>query len=138
MNPESTILRTVARFAVPLTILASILVFFQGHNLPGGGFIGGVLAAAAGATYLLAFGIERAGAVAWWRLAVVGLAISLASGIVPWVLESGFLNHALWHFDVPLLGEIHFSSATFFDLGVYLIVVGTLMTIFVELGLEAR
>lgn len=134
----SPILRTVSRFAVPLMVLASIRVFFQGHDLPGGGFIAGVLAAVAGATYLLAYGADHAARFAWWRLAVVGLAISLTSGIVPWLAGTGLLNHEIWHFHLPLVGEAHFPTATFFDLGVYLIVLGTLMTVFVELALEER
>lgn len=138
MTLGSPILRTVARFAVPFTVIASLRVFFQGHNLPGGGFIAGVLAAAAGATYLLAFGIQGAARVPWWRLAVLGLAISLSSGLVPWFAGTGLMNHVVWHAHLPLLGETHFPTATFFDLGVYLIVLGTLMTIFVELGLEER
>ena len=57
---DSPILRTVARIAVPITVLVSLVIFYQGHNLPGGGFIAGVLVAAAGAMHLLAFGIEKA------------------------------------------------------------------------------
>ena len=134
----SPILRTIARFAVPLTGLISAMIFFQGHNLPGGGFIAGVMAAAAGATYLLAFGLEDAARFDWWRLSVIGLLVALATGTVPWLLGDAFLDHTIWHFDLPLLGETHFATATFFDLGIYLIVLGTLMTIFIELGLEER
>lgn len=138
MTSGSPILRTVARFAVPFTVLASLSIFFQGHNLPGGGFIAGVLAAAAGAMHLLAFGLKRATRVAWWRVAVCGLAISLATGTVPLLLGYTFMDHTILHFHAPLLGEFHLPSATFFDLGVYFIVLGTLMTVFVELGTEGR
>ena len=135
---ESPILRTVARFAVPLTLLMSLDLFFQGHDLPGGGFIAGVLAAAAGAMYLLAFGIERAARFSWWRVSILGLLCSLASGTVPLLLGWTFMDHTILELHVPLLGHLHLPSATFFDLGVYLIVLGTLMTVFVELGLEDR
>ena len=135
---ESPILRTVARFAVPLTLLMSLDLFFQGHDLPGGGFIAGVLAAAAGAMYLLAFGIERAARFSWWRVSIVGLLCSLSSGTVPLLLGWTFMDHTILEFHVPLLGHLHLPSATFFDLGVYLIVLGTLMTVFIELGLEDR
>lgn len=133
---ESPILRTVTRFAVPITLFVSLVIFQQGHDLPGGGFIAGVLAAAAGAMYLLAFGIERAARVPWWRVSVLGLCCSVASGAVPFLRGSTFMDHAILNFDLPLLGHVHLPSATFFDLGVYLIVLGTLMTVFVELGLE--
>jgi multisubunit Na+/H+ antiporter MnhB subunit len=135
---ESPILRTVARFAVPLTVLASFFIFEQGHDLPGGGFIGGILAAAAGAMYLLAFGIERVARFPWWRLSIIGLLCSVATGMVPFLLGGAFMDHTTLNFHVPLIGHFHLPSATFFDIGVYLIVLGTLMTIFVELGLEER
>lgn len=133
---ESPILRTVARIAVPLTVLLSFQIFMQGHDLPGGGFIAGVIAAAAGVMYLLAFGLSRASRFPWWRLSVLGLLCALASGTVPLLMGSAFMDHVILDYHLPLLGHGHLPSATFFDLGVYLIVLGTLMTLFVELGLE--
>ena len=138
MTPGSPVLRTVARFSVPLSLVVSLVIFLQGHNLPGGGFIAGVLAAAAGAMYLLAFGAARAAAIAWWRIAVIGLLVALLTGTVPLVLGHTFMDHTVLDFHLPVLGHMHLPTATFFDLGVYLIVLGTLMTIFVELGLEDR
>jgi multisubunit Na+/H+ antiporter MnhB subunit len=138
MTLGSPILRVVARVAVPLTALASVRIFLQGHDLPGGGFIAGVLAAAAGATFLLAFGLERAARFPWWRLSVGGLLISLLSGTVPLLLGYSFMDHTILEFALPWVGHVHLPSATFFDLGVYFIVVGTLMTVFIELGLEGR
>lgn len=138
MSDDSPILHTVARFAVPLTFVISIVIFMQGHNLPGGGFIAGVMAASAGAMHLLAFGLGRAARFPWWRLSVVGLLISVMTGAVPFFSGWTFMDHTILEFHLPLLGHIHLPTATFFDLGVYLIVLGTLMTIFVELGLEGR
>lgn len=176
---RSPILTTVARFAVPLTLFVSLIIFFQGHNKPGGGFIAGVLAAAAGAVALLGFGLHRSltfswwyipalallilpssgpSAVVialvigtffwlsargktfaeyrWWKMGCLGLTISLMTGVVPLLLGRPFMDHTVWHFHLPLWGEDHLPTATFFDIGVYLIDVGTLLTIFVELGLE--
>lgn len=133
MTLGSPVLRTVARLAVPITVAVSVVIFLQGHNLPGGGFIAGVLAAAGGATYLLGFGAEAAARVAWWRLSVVGLLVALVTGTVPLLAGATFMDHTILH-----LGAFHLPTATFFDLGVYLIVLGTLMTIFVELWLEGR
>ena len=135
---SSPILRTVVRFAAPITIIVSLVIFFQGHNQPGGGFIAGVLAAAAGAMYLLGFGLEGASRWAWWKISVTGLLISILTGTVPLLLGRSFMDHTVWERHLPLIGYIHFSSATFFDVGVYLIVFGTLMTILVELGQEGR
>lgn len=127
----SPVLRTVARIASPLTVLMSIQVFFQGHNLPGGGFIAGVLGAAAGAIYLLGFGLEKARRVTWWKFSIVGLAIAIGNGV--WSMFDGrpFMDYVMWE---PF--GLHIPTSTFFDVGVYLIVFGTLMTIFVELGQE--
>jgi multisubunit Na+/H+ antiporter MnhB subunit len=69
-------------------------------------------------------------------MACVGLLISLATGIVPLLAGYAFMDHTVWHTNIPLFGHDHLPSATFFDLGVFLIVMGTLTTIFVELGLE--
>jgi len=133
----SPILRTVARFAVPLTVWVSIVIFMQGHNMPGGGFIAGVMAGAAGAMYLLAFGATRAARFPWWKISVLGLMISVATGTVPFLLGRPYMQHAIWHFNLPIIGFYELPTATFFDLGVYLIVLGTLMTIFVELAQES-
>jgi multisubunit Na+/H+ antiporter MnhB subunit len=131
MTGDTPILRTVARLAVPLTVIVSLVIFFQGHNQPGGGFIAGVLAAAAGAIYLLGFGIERAKNVMWWKLSVIGLMISLATGTIPMLYDRTFMDHTMWY-----IGDFHLPTATFFDVGVYMIVFGTLMTFFVELAQE--
>lgn len=133
MTRASPILHTIARFAVPLTFLVAARIFFQGHDLPGGGFIAGVLLVAAGAMHMLAFGSARIRRVAWWRLAVVGLAISVLNGTVPLLRGHAFMDNEILH-----VGGVHLPTATFFDLGVMLIVVGVLMTIFVELGEERR
>ena len=132
------ILRTVARFAVPLTAWVSFVIFMQGHNLPGGGFVAGVMAGAAGAMYLLAFGAAGAAQYRWWKVSVTGLLISVTTGTVPFLLGRPYMQHSIWHFDLPVIGLYELPTATFFDLGVYLIVLGTLMTIFVELAQEGR
>lgn len=136
MRGDTPILRTVARFAVPATVWVSLVVFLQGHNLPGGGFIAGVMAAAAGAVYLLAFGTRRAAGVPWWKVAVLGLLVSVTTGTVPFLLGRTYMDNEIWHFHLPVVGEMELPTATFFDLGIYLIVLGTLMTIFVELSQE--
>ena len=138
MTGDTPILRTVARAAVPLTAWVSVIIFLQGHNLPGGGFIAGVMAAAAGAMYLLAFGPAKAARIPWWKVSVVGLLISVMTGAVPFFAGGAYMDHAIWHFDLPVVGEYELPTATFFDLGVYLIVLGTLMTIFVEMAEEGR
>ncbi|OGB92876.1 MAG: hypothetical protein A2Z31_03310 [candidate division NC10 bacterium RBG_16_65_8] len=136
MTGDTPILRTVARFAVPLTAWVSIIIFLQGHNLPGGGFIAGVMAAAAGAMYLLAFGVVKASRIPWWKVSVVGMLTAVLTGTGALLAGRPFMDHDIWHFHLPIVGEYELPTATFFDLGVYLIVLGTLMTIFVEMAQE--
>jgi multisubunit Na+/H+ antiporter MnhB subunit len=138
MRGDTPILRTVARFAVPITVWVSLVIFMQGHNLPGGGFIAGVMAGAAGAMYLLAFGTAKASRIPWWKVSVLGLLISVLTGTAPFLRGWAYMDHTIWRFDLPVIGEYELPTATFFDLGVYLICLGTLMTIFVELAQEGR
>lgn len=133
MTHSSPIMRVITRFAVPFTLLVAARIFWQGHDNPGGGFIAGVLLAAAGAMYVLTFGLARAARVDWWRISVIGLCISVLTGTVPLLRGFAYMDNVILH-----LGSVHLPSATFFDLGVMLIVLGTLMTIFVELGQERR
>jgi multicomponent Na+:H+ antiporter subunit B len=72
-------------------------------------------------------------AIRWWSISVAGLSVSLLTGTVPLLRGRAYMDHTTLHF-----GTYHLPTATFFDLGVMLIVVGTLMTIFIELARERR
>ncbi|MGH7785827.1 MAG: MnhB domain-containing protein [Candidatus Binatia bacterium] len=133
MTHDSPVIRIIARFAIPLSLLVAAQIFMQGHDNPGGGFVAGVLLSAAGAMYLLAFGLQRAASIRWWRVSVIGLGIAVLNGTVPLLRGQPYMDNQILH-----LGSYHLPTATFFDLGVMLIVLGTLMTIFVELGRERR
>ena len=133
MTEHSPIVRVIAVFAVPLSLLVAVRIFLQGHDQPGGGFIAGVLLAAAGAMYMIAFGTRRVARFPWWRIAVVGLLVSVLTGTVPLLRGEAYMDNKILH-----LGAYHLPTATFFDLGVMMIVLGTLMTIFIELSMERR
>lgn len=133
MTSSSPILHVIARFAVPISCLVALRIFMQGHDNPGGGFVAGVLLSAAGAMHLLAFGVRRSARIRWWRLSVIGLALAVITGTAPLLGGKAYMDHTVLH-----IGSYHLPTATFFDLGVMLIVLGTLMTIFVELGSERR
>lgn len=133
MTGRSPIVRMIARYAVPLSVLVAGRIFLQGHDQPGGGFVAGVLLAAAGAMYMIAFGAADAARVPWWRVSVLGLLVSVVTGTVPLLRGRPYMDNAILH-----VGPYHLPTATFFDLGVMLIVVGTLMTIFIELAVERR
>lgn len=128
---NSVILSTVARALVPVILGVSLLVFWRGHNEPGGGFIGGLLAATAFALMEKAEGLARARRalrVDPGALAAIGLGCALVAGIWGGVEYGSFLK-AVW----PLLSVdadghksgLPFGSIMLFDFGVYLVVLGT-------------
>jgi len=152
----TTIMKTTARVVVPIVLVVAISLLIQGHNLPGGGFIGGVLTTAAFALIYVAHGLDyleigvldrevESGAgifelrtvAVYRRMFVLGLAIAAGSGFAPLFFEEPFLTQefTVLH-DVPLYHEIELASALVFDLGIYLVVVGGLLTIFSVVGAE--
>ncbi|MEF8818636.1 MAG: MnhB domain-containing protein [Haloferacaceae archaeon] len=143
----TVIARTVTRLVVPIVAMTAIALLLQGHNLPGGGFIGAVLTAAAlvlvyvvfGAQYLVdTVGAEGSRLVGAYRaLFAFGLAVALVSGLAPMALGGEFLTQAVvFVHDLPLYGELEVATALGFDLGVYLTVVGALLVVVAEVGNE--
>lgn len=107
--------------------LFSLYLFYRGHNLPGGGFIGGLVAAAGFHTYALAFGVRRARALlrlAPSELAVFGVGVALLSGVLAFWYREPFLT-GLW---VEALGQ-KLGTPLLFDFGVYLGVIGAVLTV---------
>jgi multicomponent Na+:H+ antiporter subunit B len=113
---------------MPLLLLFSVFLLLRGHNQPGGGFVGGLVAAAAFALYAIAFGVSRARRALWVRpltLLGVGLLLALASGLVAVLRGRPFLT-ASW-----FPGPVALGTPALFDVGVFLVVVGVvLMMIF--------
>ncbi len=132
------ILATFARLLLPLALLVSAFIFLRGHNLPGGGFIAGLITAIALIMQYLANGA------AWTQARLparthpwiaAGLVVALATGLASWLYGRPFLTSAFGHPTLPLLGELPLASAMAFDLGVYLVVVGATLLILINLGL---
>ena len=124
------ILVVAARVMLPLALTAGIYIFLRGHNLPGGGFIAGIVVAIAFIMQYVASGYawahERS------RLdpqLVIGIGVALAglTGLASWFFGYPFLTSTHGGFDLPLLGHIELSSVIAFDLGVFLAVVGTVL-----------
>jgi multicomponent Na+:H+ antiporter subunit B len=153
---STVILETVARTVVPLIVVTAIALLLQGHNLPGGGFIAGVLTAVAFVLLYVTYGtwfIEEEvlgrrvegvvehlqhGIVEYYRaMFAVGLLVAAGSGVVAMAFGWPFLTQTFWIFHhVPLFGEFEIASALAFDLGVYFVVVGALLTIVSAVGEE--
>jgi len=148
----TVVAQTVVRIVVPIILLTAIALFLQGHNLPGGGFIGGVLTATAFVLVYVIFGMgyladvlglstqadDGHGPVNAYRwLFSGGLALALGAGIVPMLVSFPFLTQAVVFVEgLPLYGSLEVASALAFDLGVYFTVVGALLTILGEVGSE--
>ena len=127
---HSLILATAIRLLLPLMLLFSLFLLLRGHNEPGGGFVGGLVVAAAFALYTLAHGEQegrRMLRVDPLRLVAAGLSISLVSGLLPMLIGQPFLT-ALWStVPAPVIG--HAGTPLLFDVGVYLLVAGMAMLI---------
>ena len=127
---RSVILSTATRFLLPLLLVFSVFVLLRGHNDPGGGFIAGLVAAAAFALYALAFDVREARAtlrVSPRTLIAVGLIIATMAGCFPLLLGYPFLTGLESDLILPAIG--HLSVPLFFDVGVNLVVIGVVLTI---------
>jgi multicomponent Na+:H+ antiporter subunit B len=125
---DSLILRTAARIIMPLQLAFSIVLLIRGHNEPGGGFIGGLVAACGIALHGIAFGIPAARRllrVPPPMLIGTGLLIAALSGLPGLFQGQPFLT-GLWGGSVPTLlaGQLKFGTPLLFDVGVYLVVAG--------------
>ncbi len=135
----SLILRTATRFLLPLLLLFSLFLLLRGHNSPGGGFVGGLVAAAAFALYALAFDVAAARQLLRIdprQLIAVGLLVALASGMVAWLAREPFMTGQWSYITVLGIGPVPLGTPLIFDLGVYLVVVGVMLTIILSLAEE--
>jgi multicomponent K+:H+ antiporter subunit A len=131
------ILETLSRLMLPLALLISVFIFLRGHNLPGGGFIAGLITSVALVLQYIASGIawvEQRLALNYQRLAGAGVVIAGLTGLGSLAFGHNFLTSAFGHVEWPLVGEFELATAMLFDLGVYLTVVGSTLLILVNLG----
>ncbi len=131
------ILETLSRLMLPLALLISVFIFLRGHNLPGGGFIAGLITAVALVLQYIASGIawvEQRLPLNYQRMAGAGVLIAGLTGLGSWAFGRNFLTSAFGHFELPLVGEFELATAMLFDLGVYLAVVGSTLLVLVNLG----
>jgi multisubunit Na+/H+ antiporter MnhB subunit len=127
----SSILQTAARVLMPLLLLFAVFLLMRGHNQPGGGFVGGLVVAASFILYAIAFGVDaarRAVLVGPSRLLGVGLLIALASGL-PAVLGGTPFMTAMWTTVGGGSTPLHIGTPLVFDIGVFLAVIGVVLTI---------
>jgi len=135
---RTVIFRTVAPYLTSLMVLFSIFVLLRGHNEPGGGFIGGLIAASAFAIYGIACGVAPVRRALYFHpmaLSAFGLLLAGLAGMTSLPLSVPFMT-GNW-ISIDLLGkDIDLSSVLMFDIGVYFVVVGAITSI--ALALEER
>jgi multicomponent Na+:H+ antiporter subunit B len=136
---SSTILQTATRVLMPLLLLFAVFLLLRGHNQPGGGFVGGLVVASSFVLYSIAFGVDagrRALLVRPSTLLGVGLLVALASG-VPGIFRGQPFMTAQW--TALLIGPstVALGTPLIFDLGVFLAVVGVVLTIVFTLADES-
>ncbi|MFD4368571.1 Na+/H+ antiporter subunit A [Rhodococcus sp. NPDC058521] len=134
---RSLVLEVTTRFLFPVIMVLSVYFFFSGHNAPGGGFAGGLTAGLALVLRYLAGGRYELGeTVPIDAGKILGLGLTLAAGTALFSLFLGApaLSSAVFEVTLPLLGDIKLVTSLFFDLGVYLIVVGLVLDVLRSLG----
>lgn len=141
MRRSTTIIaEVITRWAFPVVFLFAMYLLLAGHNNPGGGFIAGVMTAAALVLEYVVFGmreVQRVTESNYLGLVALGLTLALGTGLGSLVLGWGFLKSGILHLHLPLFGDIEIVSAFVFDVGVFCIVVGVTLTIISLLGREA-
>ncbi len=133
---HSNIFRTASGKLVPVLVLLSLVVLYRGHNNPGGGFIGGLLASSAYILYAMAHGAKAARRklkLTPHGLMASGLSVILISTLWGIVAGKSALTGLWVDIDPPLLPAIHLGTPMLFDFGVYLTVIGVLLLIMVSI-----
>lgn len=140
-NPSPLMLRITASWILPITLVVSLYIFLRGHNLPGGGFIAGLITALALIIQYMALGQDHAEQLLKaksGRLYEIwigtGLVIAGLTGLGAWFWGRPFLTSAHFYVSPPILGEMHLATAALFDVGVYITVVGATMLLISVLG----
>ncbi|WP_315974604.1 MnhB domain-containing protein [Micromonospora sp. MA102] len=129
----------VTRLIFHTVLLFSLFLLFSGHNSPGGGFSGGLVAGLALTVRYLAGGryeLAEAAPVGAGTVLGAGLAVSVGSGVLGLLLSGRVLESVKVNLWLPLIGDFYLVTSLFFDIGVYLVVVGLVLDILRSLGAE--
>jgi multicomponent Na+:H+ antiporter subunit B len=135
----SVILSTASRYLFPLMLIFSFFLLLRGHNEPGGGFVGGLVAAAAYALYLIANGVEEAKKLLKAepiKLIALGLLLAVISAFISVVTGQDFMKGVWAKNEFPVIGKV--GTPLLFDLGVYFLVLGIVLKIVFSLAEEDK
>ena len=129
------------RIVFAAVMVGSLWLLFAGHNQPGGGFVGGIVAGAAVSLRYVSGGltdVRRLSRGRPWMVLGAGLLISVTTAIVPLLFGHGVLDVESFELDLPVLEQVKVSSALIFDIGVYLAVIGLALMVFESFGDDPR
>ena len=122
----------LVRLLLPFATMVSIYLFIRGHNEPGGGFVAGLVFSVALLLQYIISGtqwVEAHMPLYPRRWIGLGLLFALLTGLGAITAGYPFLTSHTFHFSLPWIGQIHLASATFFDIGVFTLVVGSTLLI---------
>jgi multicomponent Na+:H+ antiporter subunit A len=125
------------RLVFPVVLLISVWLLFAGHNLPGGGFVGGLLAGSAITLRFIAGGITEVRGrtrVRPWTVLGVGLLLAIGTALAPLLSGGAVLEASLSSVDLPIIGPVKAGTTLVFDAGVYLVVIGMVLMAFEAFG----
>jgi multicomponent Na+:H+ antiporter subunit A len=117
--------------------MTSLWLLFAGHNQPGGGFVGGLLAGSAIALRYVAGGIDDVRGLSRfrpWTVLGAGLLLAAVTATIPLLAGGSVLEVGFVSFDLAVIGTVNVSSALIFDTGVYITVVGMVLMVFEAFG----
>lgn len=138
---QSHILIIAAKHLLWPFLIISLIILWRGHNQPGGGFIGGLVAAAAFILYNVAFGLQEAQEklrVDTRSFITAGLSVALFSVMLSLAFGKPLMTGLWIDLHLPLVGDQHLGTPLLFDAGVYLVVIGVILTIVFTLSEESQ
>jgi len=134
---HSLSLEVLSRPLLPLALLVSVYLLLRGHNEPGGGFIAGLVTGTALLIQYLAHGnawVEARLPPRYTSVAAAGILIATLTGLASLAFEAPFLTSTFAYVTWPVVGKFELASAMVFDVGVYLAVVGVVLSILATIG----
>lgn len=129
------------RVLLPIALMVGVYIFLRGHNLPGGGFVAGLVVAIALLMQYMASGFSWTQAripIDYHGLIGCGVLIAALTGVGAWFAGRPFLTSAFGYVEIPPLEKFELATAMAFDLGVFLTVVGAVMLALANLSYVSR
>lgn len=127
----------LVRLLLPIATLISLYFLLRGHNLPGGGFVGGLIMATAIILQYIVGGVvwvESRPLIQPQTWVALGMITAGFAAMLVWLYGKPFLSAQNWDIELPIIGSVHTSSALLFDIGVYMLVIGSTVLILVAIA----